>query len=305
MNFKQGKPLDIFLNILFERYCKNVPAVEKITDTLIACGVINSQEEIVNDHIAFRTLAVPHLGIKSFEKIFLHHGYKKRDYYYFESKKLNAYWYAPPSEKYPRIFISELIVDELPDHTQNIIRKYTSKIKADPVDQLDLNNGEQIGAFFNKSLWELPTLADYLALLKESEYAAWVIFNRYYLNHYTISVHALKDGYAALVDFNKFIEGIGIRLNDQGGKIKISADGLLRQSSTVAEMSEATFAGGETMKIAGSYVEFAERLVLPQFNHLLPGEITAIHRREGFETNNADKIFESTYLYQVNADLKQ
>ena len=233
----------------------------------------------------------------------MHHGYKKRDYYYFESKKLNAYWYAPPSEKYPRIFISELIVNELSNNAQNTIRKYTGKINSDPVDELDLNSGEQIGAFFHKSLWELPTLEDYQQLLKESEYAAWVIYNRYYLNHYTISVHALMDGYAALVDFNKFIEGLGIRLNDQGGKIKISADGLLRQSSTVAEMTEATFAGGETMKIAGSYVEFAERLILPEFRHFLPGEATAFHRREGFETNNADKIFESTYLNQVNADL--
>jgi hypothetical protein len=301
MNFNHGKPLDIFLNILFEKYCKNVPAVEKITDTLIKYKVINTQQDIVNDHIAFRTLAVPHLGIGSFEKIFLYHGYKKRDYYHFESKKLNAYWYAPPSEKYPRIFISELIVNELSDQTQKIIKKYTGGIEADSVDELDLNSGEQIGAFFHKSLWELPTLDDYMELLKESEYAAWVIYNRYYLNHYTISVHALKQGYDTLIDFNKFIESIGIRLNDQGGKIKISADGLLRQSSTVAEMQEATFAGEEKMNIAGSYVEFAERLVLPQFNHLLPAEVKAIHRREGFEANNADKIFESTYLNQLNA----
>ena len=68
MNFNTGNTLDTFLNILFERYCKNVPAVEKITDTLIKRGVINSQEEIVNDHIAFRTLAVPHLGINHLRK---------------------------------------------------------------------------------------------------------------------------------------------------------------------------------------------------------------------------------------------
>jgi len=76
----------------------------------------------MNDHIAFRTLRVPHLGIASFEKIFLHHGYQKKDYYYFEGKKLNAYWYAPPSAAYPRIFISELIVDELSVQAQQIIR---------------------------------------------------------------------------------------------------------------------------------------------------------------------------------------
>ncbi|WP_232335681.1 DUF1338 domain-containing protein [Mucilaginibacter arboris] len=223
-------------------------------------------------------------------------GIKKKDYYYFEGKKLNAYWYAPPSEEYPRIFMSELVVDKLSEKAQQIIHRYTELIKSDPVAQLDLNNGQQIGEFFHQSLWQLPTRQDYLALLEESEYAAWVIYNRYYLNHYTISVHALKEGYNTLAKFDDFVEGLGIQLNTSGGKIKVSEDGLLLQSSTMAEMQEASFAGSETLSIAGSYVEFAERLVLPEFKHLLPHQITSKHRRDGFETNNADKIFESTYI---------
>lgn len=301
MNFDQHTPLDVFLNMLFSRYQDKVPAVKKITNAMIAKGMVNSQQQIVNDHVAFRTLGVPNLGIQSFEKIFLHHGYIKRDYYYFEGKKLNAYWYAPPSEQYPRIFMSELIVDELSEKAQQIIRQYTQAITADPVDNLDLNNGRQIGEFFHQALWPLPTKQDYTDLLAESEYAAWVIYNRYYLNHYTISVHALKDGYNTLTAFDDFVEGLGIKLNTAGGKIKISEDGLLMQSSTVAEMQEATFAGGDTLSIAGSYVEFAERLVLPQFKHLPTNEITARHRRDGFETTNADKIFESTYTGQTKS----
>lgn len=296
MKFNQQTTLDTFLNILFDRYQAKVPAVNQITQALIEQGVVSSQQEIVNDHIAFRTLRVPHLGIASFEKIFLQHGYQKKDYYYFEGKKLNAYWYAPPAPTYPRIFISELIVDELSAEAQEIIHRYTNEITADPVDQLDLDNGEQIGGFFHQSLWTLPTKQDYLTLLKESEYAAWVIYNRYYLNHYTISIHALKDGYNSLAKFNGFVESLGIKLNTSGGKIKISADGLLLQSSTVAEMQEAVFANGETLNIAGSYVEFAERRVLPEFQNLPLKEVQAYHRRDGFETTNADKIFESTYL---------
>ncbi|MEX8546580.1 MAG: DUF1338 domain-containing protein [Mucilaginibacter sp.] len=299
MKFSQQTTLDTFLNILFDRYQAKVPAVNQITEALIERGVVNSQQEIVNDHIAFRTLRVPHLGIASFEKIFLHHGYQKRDYYYFEGKKLNAYWYAPPSELYPRIFISELIVDELSAGAQEIIYRYTNEITTDPVDALDLDNGEQMGEFFHQSLWTLPTKFDYQTLLEESEYAAWVIYNRYYLNHYTISVHALKNSYNTLAAFDDFVEGLGIKLNTSGGKIKTSADGLLLQSSTVAEMQEATFAAGETLNIAGSYVEFAERRVLPEFENLPLKEVQAQHRRDGFETNNADKIFESTYMGQV------
>lgn len=299
MKFSHQTPLDTFLNMLFERYQDKVPAVKKITKALVEQGVVGSQQEIVNDHIAFRTLGVPHLGIQSFEKIFLHHGYQKRDYYYFEGKKLNAYWYAPPAEEYPRIFMSELVVDQLSEEVQQIIRKYTDPITADPVDSLDLDNGEQIGEFFHQSLWPLPTKDDYVKLLQESEYAAWVIYNRYYLNHYTISVHALKDGYNTLEEFDAFVEALGIKLNNSGGIIKISGDKLLKQSSTVAEMQEATFANDDTMSIAGSYVEFAERLVLPQYANLPAGEIKREHRRDGFETDNADKIFESTYTGQT------
>lgn len=299
MNFDSQKPLDVFLSMLFDRYAQEVPAVKKITSALITSGVIGEQDEIVNDHIAFRTLGVPHLGIASFEKIFLHQGYKKMDYYYFEGKKLNAYWYAPPSPEYPRIFMSELIVKDLSEAAQRIIYNYTGHIDEDPVDALNLDNGKQIGEFFHQPLWELPDISDYRFLLEESEYAAWVIYNRYYLNHYTISVHNLKAGYNTLEDFNQFIESLGLQLNTSGGKIKVSPDGLLRQSSTIAEMQGAVFANGETMPIAGSYVEFSERLVLPEFKHLPVGDIKAVHRREGFETDNADKIFESTYIRQT------
>lgn len=302
MNFDNKSQLNIFLNILFDRYAQQVPAVQKITQAMISRGIVSGQEEIVNDHIAFRTLGVPHLGIASFEKIFLHHGYQKRDNYLFEGKKLNAYWYAPPSEEYPRIFMSELLVGDLSERAQALIARYTSHIQEDPVDALDLDNGNEIGEFFHRPLWQLPAKADYQELLAESEYAAWVIYNRYYLNHYTISVHNLAEGYNRLEDFNGFIELLGVKLNKEGGKIKVSPDGLLRQSSSVAEMQEARFAGGESMEIAGSYVEFAERLVLPEYANLQADRIQAIHRREGFETGNADKIFESTYIKQINQD---
>ena len=89
---------------------------------------------------------------------------------------------------------------------------------------------------------ESTTVDDYNNLLKESEYASWVIYNRYYLNHYTISVHELSKNYNTLEKFNKFLIGINIKLNDSGGIIKKSKDGLLLQSSSVANKVEATFA---------------------------------------------------------------
>ena len=291
--------LDKVLEGLMNRYKERVPDVSAIINAMIKESVIKDANEIENDHIAFRTMGVPFLGIQSLEKIFLHYGFKRMDHYFFPAKKLDAFWYTPPSPEYPRIFISELRVQDLSENAQHIINSYTDEVTADPVNSINLDDANAVDNFLHSGLWQLPTLEDYLTLSKESEYAAWVIYNRYYLNHFTISVHNLKDGYNTIADFNAFLERNGFTLNDSGGKIKVSEDRSLLQSSTVAEMIEATFANGVNHRISGSYVEFAERKVLEQFQNLPYSEIKRAHRREGFEANNADKIFESTYSSQT------
>lgn len=285
---------------LMRRYMERVPDVKGVIDALVKENVIGSSKEIENDHIAFRTMGVPLLGIQSLEKIFLHYGYTKKDHYYFQQKKLDAWWYAPPESQFPRIFISELRVQELSETAQRIIKSYTGEVKSDPVDNLNLDDDAAVDAFLHSGLWRLPSWEDYNLLAAESEYAAWVIYNRYYLNHFTISVHNLKEGYDTIADFNAFLERNGFVLNNSGGKIKASPDGALLQSSTVAAMVPASFAGGVEKQIPGSYVEFAERKVLAQFAYLPKAEIKRIHRRDGFEAGNADKIFESTYTSQTS-----
>lgn len=299
MIFKEKKTIHKILQSLFETYSERVPDVKKITNALIKKNIIKSQHDIINDHIAFRTMGVKNLGIKSFEKIFLHHGYTKRDFYSFEKKKLNAFWYSHPEKNMPRIFISELRVNELSEKAQQIIFKYTHKICSDPVDSLNLDDSNEVSKFLSSPLWNLPTLEDYNLLLKESEYASWVIYNRYYLNHYTISVHELCNEYNTLKKFNKLVEDLGIILNDSGGVIKKSRDGLLLQSSSVANKIKAKFANNEKKWISGSYVEFAERKILPEFQSVQEKFLKQEHRRDGFETSNADKIFESTFSKQV------
>jgi hypothetical protein len=319
MKNNQIKTLTYVLDGLMRRYSERVPDVNKVTDAMITEEIISDRCDIENDHIAFRTMGVPQLGIQSFEKIFLHLGYEKRDFFNFEGKKLNAYWFSPPETNgrrsagrhsagrhsagrhsaFPRIFVSELRVDDLTENAQRIIRSYTNEVKSDPADSLDLNDSVAVDKFLHQPLWRTPTWEDYEALQQESEYAAWVIYNRYYLNHYTISVHNLKNGYGTIQAFNTFLEGIGVKLNNAGGKIKISPDGGLLQSSTVAEMIDAEFADGVVRSIAGSYIEFAERKVLPQFSGITIDKIERIHRRDGFETGNADKIFESTFTSQT------
>ena len=291
--------LSKILDGLMRRYRERVPDVSAICQALVQEGVIANSEALENDHIAFRTMGVPQLGIQSLEKIFLHYGYQRRDPYQFPVKKLDAYWYSPPEVGLPRIFVSQLRVGDLSARSKQLIHSYTDEVANDPVDSLDLDDWQAVDEFLHRSLWRLPTLIDYKELLGESEFAAWVIYNRYYLNHFTISVHNFPPGYNTIVDFNRFLESRGFKLNDSGGKIKRSGDGLLIQSSTIAQMMDAEFDDGQGGRvkhpISGSYVEFVER-------RPIPGQTDSEGRplrREGFEAASADRIFESTYSAQT------
>ena len=296
MRFKEKETINIILESLFDTYSNRVPDVKKITNALIDNNIVSNQSEIINDHIAFRTMGVNFLGIQSLEKIFLHHGYVKKDFYSFKVKKLDAFWYSHSDENMPRIFISELKVNELSEKSKAIIYKYTDQVTEDPVGKLNLNNADEVINFLSNPLWSLPSLNDYNDLLEETEYGSWVIYNRYYLNHYTISVHELIDKYNTLEKFNAFVTRIGIKLNDSGGIIKKSEDGLLLQSSSIANKVKANFTEGSSL-ISGSYIEFAKRKILPKYINVT--NIKPAHRRDGFEASNADKIFESTYKKQV------
>jgi hypothetical protein len=54
------------------------------------------------------------------------------------------------------------------------------------------------------------------------------------------------------------------------------------------------FADGVTQIVPASYIEFVERLVLPQFKDMPCDEIKEFHRREGLEQASAYHIMEST-----------
>ncbi|MEK9913211.1 MAG: DUF1338 domain-containing protein, partial [Flavobacteriaceae bacterium] len=84
MHLSNNSAISKILQGVFAVYRDRVPDVQKITDAMVSHGIVAGQSEILNDHIAFRTMGVKNLGIASFEKIFLAHGYEKRDYFFFE-----------------------------------------------------------------------------------------------------------------------------------------------------------------------------------------------------------------------------
>ncbi|KAH6558587.1 hypothetical protein KP509_1Z056300 [Ceratopteris richardii] len=234
-------------------------------------------------------------------------GYEVRDELRFPTKKLRALWFSPPSHQpindfmqqdkflqgpLPRIFISELLVNELSSSAQAVISKYTRGAS-------QLSKYASVASALGTLTWPLPSANDYKILARESEYAAWTLVNGYALNHLTISVHQLRSSINKISELNAFLQDSGIKLNSEGGILKVSLDGGLLQSSTVADSILFKFADGDTMPVPASYIEFAERLVLEKFLHLPSSEVQEWHRRDGFEVGNADKIFESTSSSQT------
>ncbi|KAM3408371.1 hypothetical protein ACQJBY_001489 [Aegilops geniculata] len=294
-------------------YLSRNPTAEKILDLVHSYD----GDHICFDHFAFRTFGVDGYGIDSLAEFFTDFGYESREELRFPAKKLRALWFSPPNNDgytragiygpLPRIFISELLVDELSAPSQEIIRKYI-KTSANG------NKYAVLASTFGELTWEKPTYSDFQVLsryssmltlhtlhsgTRESEYAGWTLVNGYALNHATVSTHRLESDIRSISKFNKFVEDNGFKLNTEGGILKVSPDGLLQQSSTVADSSLFTFADGITESIPRSYIEFAERLPLPQFRDLQDEEVKEHHRRDGFEVGNADKIFESTSKDQL------
>ncbi|KAK9865024.1 hypothetical protein WJX84_002089 [Apatococcus fuscideae] len=265
------------LSIDFGMYWDRTPAAVTICSLLQALSAEGAP--VIFDHIAFRTIQAPGFGIDSIATVFTDFGYERRDQLDFPSKNIRAFWYSPPdpNSKLPRIFISELKVEKLSQKAQSIIGKYLPRAgKA----------GGRYAAFCAATgviPWGIMDSDDYDSLLEESEYAAWTLTNGYAVNHTTVAVHRLQGWEGGLNKVNEEMTNRGFPLNLQGGVVKTSPDGFLLQSATVAERVPVSFSDGSNALLPGAYIEFAERMVLPQFQHLKPEEVREEHRRDGFE----------------------
>jgi len=84
------------------------------------------------------TLQLNGYGIDSMAEIFLDFGYTRKDELRFPAKKLKAYWFSPPTASFeegsgingplPRVFISELRVDQMSSEAQVHLLIYILKL---------------------------------------------------------------------------------------------------------------------------------------------------------------------------------
>jgi len=254
---------------LWQQYALENPSAGKIYNLFQDSG-----EKVVNDHVAFRTFNDPRVGIDVIARPFVEAGYVPRGEYEFKVKKLKARHYELPGQpESPRVFISELILEEFSDELQNTIRK-----GLDSISGTVLNSPELI---FKGRLFDPVSHEVYERLREESEYAAWLYVYGYRANHFTVSINYLKN-FEGIEEVNSFLKENGYVLNSSGGEIKGNPSQLLEQSSTLADRVEVSFEDGRHV-IPSCYYEFARRY---------KDELGKLF--SGFVAGSADKIFEST-----------
>jgi len=236
-------------------------------------NLLREEEALTNDHIALRTVNLDSVGLDILAQPFLELGYKPCDHYQFKTKKLRAQHFEHSDESLPKVFISELLVDQCSFTVQRIIDSLLAQIT--PIqftNPLFLAQGRP---------WNV-SIEQYLALVKETEYGSWVAAHGYGANHFTVSINHLNR-FKSLNDINAFLKQNGFKINSSGGEIKGTPDEYLEQSSTMADKVGVSFIEGE-LYVPGGFYEFSKRYKMND------GTLYS-----GFISASADKIFESTH----------
>jgi hypothetical protein len=250
---------------MWNNYTEITPTVAKIKSIL---GL--SDHTIFTDHLAYRSINTAHFGIDRLSQPFEELGFKIKKFYYFKEKKLRAvHLEHNVSKNSPKIFISELLMNEFSPFLNKTLLHVFNRI--DSEDKDILTSGRN---------WDVQ-YRDYKRLAMESEYASWLYIHGIRVNHFTLDVNRLKN--YTLKSLCYKLKKLGVNLNQYGGIIKGDKSKGLSQASTMADEIFVKFEDLQNeLKIPSCYVEFAER-------HKINN-----HYFNGFLVNSADKIFEST-----------
>ena len=266
---------------------------------------------VANDHIAFRSLRLVvdsplgsvNLGISYLESMLQWLGYQVAGEYHFRDRHLYARHYRHPDQNegdLPKIFISELIVEQLPP---SIVQSIQDTV--------------QSGSFFSLSTWQqslFPSQKDEKAIAKAlipiftrpwappkrtvveavnavSQYGAWVLLHGYAVNHFTGYIN--RQNTPTYPD----IESTARALARQGVPMKDSFEGGkntgLRQTATQAIAEPVTVLDEqghqERMLWSYAYYELAQR-------YLVADSTGSQSLFEGFIGPQARHLFEMTRI---------
>ena len=361
-------------------YLARNPRVKRAVDALLRPGTSETEEIpplkkaeetsetfetfVGWDHLAFRSFDRVDGGLLAVARVFEKHGYTCEGSLTFEAKKVDARWFAPPAARwardargdpaFPRLFVSHLRVDDLPDDARKVIERRVGTCEESGRNAARVAerggvpwsaDGADASADVIKNTIALD---EYETLSNASEYAAWTLVHGHALNHVAVAVHRLfehhssvsvssrdddspppRRRFASLEACLAFLKAppLSTKTSRAGGcEVKVSPDGGLRQAATVADVLEFGFISSNTLEgdsrgvpgeasarttrkmlVPASYVEFVDRLPIAgdagdETNCSYAGDggayVPERSRRDGFETANADAIFESTFRAQ-------
>lgn len=290
------------LERLWELYLGRVSYARKYVQLVSQKG-----GNIINDHIAIRTLNT-HTGeqpegIRAIKHIIQILGYKPVENYKFTKKKLNAMHFEHSDEMFPKIFVSQLEVDQLPEWSQQMIHETVKDtpylLSNEAIELLQILKVDGVLTFeaaqvlvsnlvqYFKRPWKIPNKEDILKLNDISQYAAWVLIHGNSINHFTAFINYQNvDEWPDLETTCKGLKDAGIPMKET---IEGEKGSKLQQSATLA-VKEAvevkTNEGIETMDWTYAYFELAQRDFIEE-----KGELKLFN---GFLGEQARHLFDMT-----------
>ena len=292
-------------NKLWEEYSARVSYAGIYQQMILGAG-----GTVANDHIAFRSLrlnvATPqgkkNLGIEYIGQIAEALGYFIAGELSFPDQKLYARHYRHPQQEQfdlPKLFISELIVEELPaDIAQLIEQTVTTDLAIETQSIVSLMNtadtehiADKLQKIFTRP-WQPPLRSTVETVNKITQYGAWVLLHGYAVNHFT--------GYINRHNTQQYpdIETTARGLAERGVPMKAEIEGNrstgLRQTATQAIKENVPVRDDSTQDLITipwtyAYYEIAERNLI----EIAPGQ-TALF--EEFLGPNAQNLFEMTRI---------
>lgn len=235
---------------------------------------------LVFDHLAFRTINI-HTGeqpegIQAIGHIIRSLGYFKAGDYKFVKKKLKAAHFEHAEPGLPKIFVSQLEGEELPEWVQKMVKealKETPYLLSDVgIDLLNhlKNDGELTSeaadvlenelAYYFRRPWRPPLKESVLSLNDISQYGAWVLLHGNSVNHFAVDINAQQvKSWPDLESTCQAMEraGIPVKPGIEGAK-----GSKLQQSATLAVKEGAEVRGDngpEKITWTYAYFEFTQR----------------------------------------------
>ena len=291
-----------FLRRLWDDYASRVTYARVYEEMLTDLG-----GNLVNDHIAFRTFALTvnghYLGVDNLKRVFEALDFEEKGAIEFPETHLFARYVQHAEPDFPRIFISELKVDELGSEIAEAIRQSVAGYqqlfsdedvealrRLDEADTAPAGLLEKTVRLFTQVPWGPVSESVVKRVNAASQYGAWVLLHGYNVNHFTGYVN--RHGVEQVGNIDALIAEMKKRGVPMKSEIEGAPGSKLRQTSTEAVRVPVQVIGddGKTKQIEWTYayMEYAER-----------GEVEENGKRvlfQGFLGPQAAGLFEMTRL---------